>query len=270
MYRSRKAKGPRKGQKKKNGRDAEDDTRQYPPVAKASMDIIVWQNPRVRDPLPQRFRTVFTMAFEGVTAAGTGPSRYFVYGNSVITPASGGGWTNSNPAIASLQPTGLTRLLNSTSYQVFKVHGSRISVEMAPQAQVDTVVLAVTPSFLSTQPANYGAAIGQQFTRDKMLVEGTPRSSRTVINKMATHRLYGVRPQAIEDDLSGKMQGDVTTHPANPWFWVITFELSGNGVLINGLPYRVTVEYDCELYGDATADNVITLRKIQKAKASLI
>jgi len=182
--------------KKGGGRktkDSEDDLREYRPLARANMDIIQWQNPRVRDPLPQRFRTVFTFAFEGHIAPGTGAQRYYIRGNGMTTPANGGGWTNASPNITTTNPTGLTRLFNFESYQLYKVYGSRINVQFSPQAQVDSVNLAVTPSFANTQPASYQQAMGQQFTRDKLITEGTPISSQRVVNKVTTHRLYGVR-----------------------------------------------------------------------------
>lgn len=255
----RRGKGGRNASRKKQS-SSEDDVGQYPARFAANAAIVHWRNPKVIDPFPQRYRTVMTIAFEGYIAAGTGPALYYIRGNSVWIPASGGGFTNILPAIATTQPTGYSNLVNATFFQAWRVHGSRIVYQIAPEAAVDTCNLTITPSFLVTQPASVQLALSQQFTKSKMVSESQPEGSQTIVNKITTARLFGVRPQAIEDDLSGQFYGTVAGAPANPWYWVINYAPSNVAVSVNKTPFKFKVEYDIELFADSTADNLETMR----------
>jgi len=251
--------GPRK-KAGVNKKDAETGVGDYPTEFSSSGNLVVWKNPRVRDFFPQRFRTIMQMTFDGYIPVGSGGTTYYIRGNSLYLPAFGGGFPNALPAIATLSPTGYGNLVNATFFQHWRVMGSRITVQFLPEAAVDTTILTVTPSFLANQPASVALAMGQQFTRDREIAESQPMGSQIVVNKMTTHRLLGVRKQAILDDLSGQFYGGVAAYAGNQWYWVINYTNANRSVTINKLPYRVRIEYDCELFGDSTADN-LELRK---------
>lgn len=196
---------------------------------------------------------------EGYVAPGTGDQRYFCVMNTGITPFNGGGWTNSTPAIATVKPTGWSNICNVQMYETFRITASRISVTFAPEAQVDSVNVTVTPSFLNSQPASTALAIGQAFTRNALIVEGQPRSSNTVVNKVSLSMLLGVSEKAIQDDLSARFYGGYNTNPSILAYWVINFNVVNGTVTINNLPWVIELEQEVEFFGDATADNIQTL-----------
>jgi hypothetical protein len=214
------------------------------------------------DPYPQRYRTVFSTTFSGFVAAGTGAVRYYIRGNSLYLPASGGGWpTNILPAIATTNMTGYSNLVNGTFYQAWRVLSSRITVQISPEAAVDTCGISVTPSFLATTPATFDDADSQQFTKVKNIAESQPIKDQTVTNAIRTSQFLGVREEAILDDLSLQFYGLVGATPSNQWFWVVNFKPANQVVTINKIPIRVTLQCEAELFADSTADNLETLRR---------
>lgn len=245
----------------RSSKDAENGVGEYPTEFSATGDLVIWKNPKVRDFFPQRFRTIMQCAFDGYIPVGSGGTTYYIRGNSLYLPAFGGSWPNALPAVATINPTGYGNLVNATFFQQWRVLGSRISVQLMPEAAVDTTIITVTPSFLANQPSSPELAMAQQFTKDREVSESQPLSSQTVVNKMTTHRLLGVRKQAVLDDLSGQFYGGVAVYPSNLWYWVINYTNANRSVTINKTPYRVRIEYECELFGDATADNLELFRK---------
>lgn len=187
----------------------------------------------------------------GWIPAGTGTNQYFVRGNSVYLPWIGGNWANALPAIATTNPQGYASLVNADIYQKWRVISSRIKIQLQPEAAVDNVICSVTPTFLAAQPATVEKALAHEFSRSANISMSQPTGSQTIVNKITTHRLLGVRKQALLDDLSGQYIGATAATPLLTWSWLINFDTSDKTVTINRLAYRVDMEYDVELFGDS-------------------
>lgn len=165
-------------------------------------------------------------------------------------------------------PNGYSSLANQELYQKYRVLSSRIKVVFSPQAQVDSMVVCVTPSFSPSTPANVATAQDVQFTMTKSVQEGTPIGSQMVVNRIATHQLLGVRAQAILDDLSGQFNSAYNGTPANAWSWVINIALADNVVSVNPIPYRIEMEWEIEFFGDSTGQDLTTLAVVQTEASS--
>lgn len=234
----------------------------------ATNDLVIWKNPRSKDPFPQRFRTVMHTAIQGSVPVGTSSNLYFVRGNSAYLPFVGGAWGSGLPGIGTLNPTGYSNLVNNNFFYKWRVMSSKIRVQFAPQAAVDTIVVTVTPSFNSATPASTQAALTQQFTKYKTIGENQPESSQTITSEMHTHRLLGVRRQAILDDLSGQFFGNAASTPANVWAWVVNFQVIDAAVSINKIPYTCEVMHEIELFGDSTAADLETVKEVPLVELS--
>jgi hypothetical protein len=251
----------RKSAKGRAKSDALSTTAEFPAMTYASMEVVCWRNPLRRDPFPQRYRTVFTIANQGFMTAGTNVQRWYCLLNGMYLPFNGGGWINANPAPATDNPTGYSNLVTVGFFQKWRITASRIRFQVCPESGSDTIEVSVTPSFNNAQPSTADVAPAQQFTKSALITNATPKSSQTVINRMSVHTLLGVSKGAIVNDLSGQFYGALASNPANLCYWVINMKQGNNVVSINNIPWRCIVEYEAELWGDSTAIEPETLKE---------
>jgi len=175
--------------------------------------------------------------------------------NSLNTPWAGGGWVGALPAIATLNPISFTALCNQFLYQNYRVLGSRISFQMAPETALDVMFVTITPSDVASLPASTQTAIGQPYTRSKMISATAPVSSQTVVNKMSVSTLNGIRPEAVLDDVSGAFFGTYTTPPLDGEYWNVNFVPADGTVTSGPVSYVAQIQYDVEFFADSISQN---------------
>jgi len=124
---------------------------------------------------------------------------------------------------------------------------------MSVAASTDTMVVCITPSLGGTTPTSTAVAMGQQFTKTKLIQMGQPASSCTIINKISEATLAGVPMKAIEYDLSGDTIGSYTSQPNDVNYWVINFIREAGGVTDAAVGYRCILEHEVEFFGDGNA-----------------
>ncbi len=212
--------------------------------------MVHYANPRRIDPFPQRYRTVLTTAFRGEFGTGAAAFHQMCRLNSPFQPFDGLDWPGANPATSGLNATGFTRLCNVYAYRLFRVLSSRIVVEISTVADVDTVLVTITPTSSSSNPPTAQAALSQEFTTYKQITRGQPQSSCRVVNKMSQNLLLGVRQAAIEDDLSGSFTGSYMGYPGNVLYWVVNIVNLNSEAFNTGVGYTVRLEHDVEFWGD--------------------
>jgi len=130
---------------------------------------------------------------------------------------------------------------------------SRITFEMACSYAGDIMVVCVTPSLGGTTPTSTAVAMGQQFTKTKLIQMGQPASSCRIINKMSEAVITGVPKKAIEYDLSGNTIGNYTAQPADVNYWVVNFNRDDGAVTTGVTGWRCVLEHEVEYFGDGNA-----------------
>lgn len=260
---TRKSKG-RRGQKGVRGETADPGggigTGPFPQQLKISIREVWYANPRRIDPFPPRYRTTLTAVMRGAIATGTGPVDYIAYMNSPLLPFAPFSWNSTAPSKASLNATGFSALCNANLYQNFRVLGSRIKVEVAPVADVDVMIVTLTPSAVISSPVTTAAALGQPYTRTKMIQRGQPARDSTLVNKMSVATILGVEPRAIIDDMSGQEFGSYASQPVDLQYWHLNFVREDNNVTNSNIGYIVSIQYDVEFFADGAALNPETAR----------
>lgn len=207
-------------------------------------------------PFPPRYRTKFVTEFMGSNAAGNyaANARYFISLNSCYLPMNSGGWPNTLPAIATLAPTGYSSILNANLYQSARVYGSKVEIEFLPQALTDTLLVTLTPSQTSSNPASAAVAQQQPYTK-KMFFSSSKTNGKNnkLVNYITQHKFLGVSKRAIEDDLSGNYIQAYDAEPVNRLFWVINVITPDVTVTVAPVEFRVKVTYYVECFGATTA-----------------
>jgi hypothetical protein len=184
----------------------------------------------------------------GAIATGTGPVDYIAYMNSPLLPFAPFSWNATAPSKASLNATGFAALCNANLYQNFRVLGSRIKVEVAPVADIDILVVTVTPSAVSSSPTSVTTALGQPYTKTKMIMRGQPARDCTIINKMSVATILGVTPRSIVDDLSGQEFGSYASQPVDLQYWHVNFIREDGAVTNSTIGYIVSIQFDVEFF----------------------
>lgn len=209
--------------------------------------------PKRIDPFPQRYRTVLTTAFSGAVPTSVSSLQAIARLNSIYLPVTGGNWPGSVPAISTLKPTGFDRLMSIYAYRLFRVVASRIVVEVTPIADVDTVLVTITPSTSSSNPPGASEAMSTELTRFKQISRGQPASSNRVTNKISVSTLMGVRPQAIEDDMSGSFTGTYNANPGVALYWTVWIKNISGANFNTAVTYTVRLEHDVICWADTQA-----------------
>lgn len=155
-------------------------------------------------------------------------------------------------------------------YSSYRIHGSKIRVELVNTSPNSAVQLTVLPTNLdpgSSPSADYNVDSRlQSYARSKMAsTQGGPKT--TVTNAMSTARIYG-NPMVKFDD---NFAAIITTNPLNTWFWVIClYSLaaipSDTPILMN-----IFIDFDIEFYDrrvivDTTLYNHLTHGPLTKTE----
>jgi len=173
----------------------------------------------------------------------------------VYAPFGGGTWSNALPSIATLQPAGFASFMNVNFYRRFRVYGSKITIEFLPQALTDTVQVVITPAISGVAPVNTANAMSQPFSKSSMFSSSKQNiKNGNLSNYMTIHKLLGVSKSAVENDLSGQLNGLYNADPALLYNWYVTFATPDNAVTAQPLEYRCTVTWYVEMFQPAYAN----------------
>lgn len=222
----------------------------------ANRNVVSYMVPR-QMPFPPRFRTTFTAGFYGFigSAANLATGQYFAKLNSAFLPFTGGGWLNPSAALTGIIPAGYSSLCVTQLYTKIRVYASTIEIEFLPQALTDTVLCTVTPSAVTTLPANTNDAIDQPYTK-QLLMSSSKMNSRNgsmIRNTISQHKFLGCTKRAIEDDLSGNYMHTYNGNPTVPFYWVVNWQTPDNVNIAVNLEYKVKMTYYVELFSDTNA-----------------
>lgn len=222
--------------------------------ASNSKDMVIYMTPK-GNPIPSRYRCKLKSALYGYLPAGATSSQYAVNLNSIYLPFQAGSWANASPTIATLQPTGFASFMNVNFYRKFRVYGSKITVEFLPQALTDTVQVVVTPAINGIAPANTANAMSQPFSKGSMFSSSKQNiKNGNLSNYITIHKLLGVSKTAVENDLSGQLNGGYNSDPAALYNWYVTFATPDGAVTAQPLEYRCEVTWYVEMFQPAYAN----------------
>lgn len=190
--------------------------------------------PRRLTAMPDRFRT--NLKFWKAEAIDLGTTSF----NTSYLNGSG---AFPDPVNTSVKYNQFTELSNF--YSSYKIHSSRIVVELVNTSPNSVVQLTVTPvnlspaAFLSN--ADYNVDLRKQsYARSKMgATQGSPVCR--IAHSMATQRIFG-NPMVWSDD---KFTALINVNPENMWFWVIgVYSLT---TIVNTTPVLMNVFLDCDI-----------------------
>lgn len=201
----------------------------------ANQDVVNYMVPR-QMPWPPAYRTKLTMNWMARISVGdlpaTGGPYVYIGLNYIYLPINNSTWAGNLPFTvtssiddAILQPTALAQFAPTSGqlYRNWRVYSSKLSITGAPTNPLDYFELTITPSRLLGVPANVGVAMAQPYTRT--LTSFTGKGPSTVSNYITVHKLMGVSPQAIQDDLSAQLTGSYTgTLPGTPFYWIVNIQ----------------------------------------------
>jgi hypothetical protein len=68
------------------------------------------------------------------------------------------------------------------------------------------------------------------------------------VHSISQAKFLGVRPQAIQDDLSFKYCGNYNSAPSTPLYWSVQVETGDNAILNSPLEVRIQMLYHVEFF----------------------
>jgi len=211
-------------------------------------------------PLPQRLRSKFTTALNGVfTSGGTAQRLYNVKLNGLITvqSATGGGsiaWEGPFVPLANIDPTGLSILLNATAYTQYRVLASSIKMSVLPESISDNTYITITHQLQShSQQLTLTELPNRILSRRPSPVTNTLEAGEWLSHYIAVSKLMGVNYRSVQDDVSLVYNAIYNADPSDIMYWVINFCQSDNVAPGAAIPYTVIVTHYVELFGFATA-----------------
>lgn len=206
-----------------------------------------------QNPFPRRYRTKLHSNFYGFIASGSATGRYYVQLNSVFIPWGGGGWPNPSTPLTTTTPAGYDLLLNGQLYNQCRVFGCKLLVEFLPQALTDTVQCTVTPSLSASVPTSVATALPQPYTKSLLMSSSkmNSRNGSAISHYMSVAKLIGVKPQALEYDLSGQYTHAYNGDPATPLYFVVNWATPDAVNLATNLEYRVKATWYIECWNSS-------------------
>jgi hypothetical protein len=204
-------------------------------------------------PFPDRYQCKLRSEIFGYTGsgAGTGDYTWFVYLNSPYLPWNTGSLTGLTPngiTYSTLHSLGFTQLCNAGTYISYRVLNSSISVDVMSQSVADSVTVSLGPVD-STSGISVANSLGDRYVKSYTFGSGrTPPSRDGLQHSISQAKFLGVRPSAIQDDLSGKYTGNYNSAPSTPLYWSIQVETGDNAILNSPLEVRIQLLFHVEFF----------------------
>lgn len=209
--------------------------------------------------MPPRFVTSLTCEADYKIAAATGSlTSGFAYANSLFTPFYNVNgvvatlpYTHLGPATAAtLQPSGVTSLLNSNLYSFYKVTRSRIRLQLIPGPACANVEVTVAPSVSTTQPSTIYIAKGAPYSRSVMFSSTGNSQSKFLNSQISPSQMLGLSGLEAKADIAdlGQVFSSTPQTPALAYVWSIFLQTCDGNQFVAASLLRVRLEWDVEMY----------------------
>lgn len=221
-----------------------------------STELVIYNNPRAI-PFPSRYRCRLETNIYGYIPASTSPGlagvTYTCLLNQAFTPYNSTSlFPNSAPSVGTVQPTGYSSLANANLYQKIRVLSSRIKVEFLPESLLDTIQVVVVPS-VGAPGRNVSDWLNQPFAKSGLMSaskddHNSRRGGSELVHSMTQHKLLGVAPRAIMDDLSNNYTHGYTATVPTKMYWQVGWTTPDLGATTANIKYRIILEHYVEMY----------------------
>lgn len=219
-------------------------------------ELVIYRNPK-SIPFPSRYRCRLETNIYGYIPAATAPGSagvtytallnqaYQPYNSTSIPP-------NSNPVANTVNPTGYSSFANANLYTNVRVLSSRIKVEFLPESLLDTIQVVLVPT-VGAPGRNVSDWINQPFAVQGLMSSSkddhnSRRGGSELISSMTQHKLLGVSPRAIMDDLSGNYIHVYNSSTPVPMFWQIGWTTPDGSATVANIKYRFILEHYVEMF----------------------
>nr|WAE42364.1 MAG: capsid protein [Cressdnaviricota sp.] len=227
---------------------------------KISNQMITYIPKGMWSPFPPAYRTKFHCNITGAVPAGAVGASYCTSVNRLFLPYASNVWGSVSDwpgmlgplTTSTINPIGLTQLLGNTTgstspYQNYRVYKSTITVQLLPGSDVDNIDVTIVPVPISSvASSSYDAALMQPYSKTKMF--SANQLGRPLSNSISVSKLWGIRPQAIKDDLTTQFTGSETGGPSQTGVWHVWVQTPDNVALAADVSYRVSMTYYAELW----------------------
>jgi hypothetical protein len=210
--------------------------------------------------VPPTFRTTLGIDFFGYYASGQNKVTTEISANSLHLPfnstlvATNGTHITATPYTGSvyttMQPQGFSNLCGSAApYINYRVLGSKISYNLIPIDEADTIVATINQASTGEQwnTSVWTGAVAPYAAHTRIFT--TSECDRPIVQKFSSSEAFGVPETAIRSDVN--YAGSYNTSPSNEWSWVINFQTI-NTSSTQYIGVFVTIEYDVEFFNPAT------------------
>lgn len=223
----------------------------------APSEIRYYDNNRL-NPYPRRYITKVHSSVYGAFPPGSPVGNFSVNVIGKLPYAGSGLPSGTVPNVSTLGATGFNNMCNASFYRFYKVTGWKITIEFLPQTLGDSVIASLTPSLLSTLPANTQTALTQPFTK-----KGNFSSSKSNTNSkrgnaitmsMKCHDFLGVNKMIYDNALDTNFSAQYNLTPLRPIFVVGNWQTLDNVILQSNLEYRLDLTQYIQFYEQDTAN----------------
>lgn len=199
--------------------------------------------------IPPTYKTKFSIYAAVSLAGGLVSTKGAILANVLTHPfnnAINGFWTGLvPPTYATLNPTGLSSLLESNVYSQYRVYATKLKLSLSC-AGTDTILFAVLPINQSAAAATYAGNTYYTISGQPMCKHTTATAARSGIINMycPTHLIWGVPYQSVRDDVSGAYVGTVATLPVDPWYYMVWIQA------VDTADDNVTIQAELTFYAE--------------------
>lgn len=198
-------------------------------------------------PMPDRFQTKATTYGKLVLTNPFMSSHGAILGNTLFTPwdnAESGFFSGITPNYATLDPVGINALLNGNLYQSYRVFASSINIRVANQDVNHQLEIAVIPSTVNVSGVTMNTLVPQPGCK---LMTCTNSKTNILKHYCTSHKVFGITARAIKDDVSGQMDGSLSSGPSATWLWWVFAQTTDqqNSAANLILDISVTYYFEC-------------------------
>lgn len=234
---------------------------------KSNQRMVTYMPKGVANPFPPRYRTNLEIsAYGSLAAATTSGFSGYCNGGNIYLPLSGTALPgpSSEFTYATLTPYGYHNICGAGGggpYSRWRVLKSTMEFSVANTSAADDGMMVVVPVTSLSSTAftptytSMNDAMQYPFSKTKTVIFGQRNVIRSSIR---TSKLFGIREQAIEDDLSGAFVGAFATAPTNQFSWWLLYRYGGSTMTTAAVDYRLKCKYQVEFWNEQTSNYLST------------
>jgi len=206
--------------------------------------------PRQIQPVPNSIRMTLVHTLTGFVPATGSSGQYGMALNNLVLPASlKGGATNTFPNISGGDPAGLLNWLQNTAtgtgfYQKCVVYTSRVSLNVQPEAIIDTVHVAMSAVAGTVSYAGTVSAADGPNSIFKTIASGQNRATNTLAMRVVPRLVDGFAASVWK--VPGAFTS--TTASTSQVFIQVNWTVTDATPLSANLPYSFRLEHDVEFF----------------------